>query len=100
MATLKIRRIRLADAGAAKQLEALRRQLSPQGDVVSPRGRALTEAVFGQALAPVQVVERVCEDVRRRGVAGLLHYTEKFDNVRLDADSLRVGAREIGRALV
>ena len=31
-----------------------RLKLSPQGDVVSPRGRALTEEVF--ALTPVEVV--------------------------------------------
>ncbi len=95
MAKTDIRRIVLAEATAAEQLEELRRQLSPQGNVVSPRGRALTEAVFGQALSPIQVVERVCEDVRRRGLEALLHYTEHFDKVRLTSGDLRVSASEL-----
>ena len=32
---------------------------SVDGDIVSPRGRKLTEAVFGEALPPGRVVERV-----------------------------------------
>lgn len=95
MSTLKLRRIRLADANAAEQLAALRQQLSPQGDVVSQRGRELTEKVFGEALPPVRVVERVCNDVRDRGLEALLHYTEQFDNVRIDKHTLRVSAAEL-----
>ena len=44
------------------------------------------------------MVERVCEDVRGRGVAALLHYTEQFDHVRLDADTLRVSRAELMQA--
>ena len=88
MTTLTLRRIRSADRDAARQLDALRAQLGAQGTVVSARGRELTEKVFGEALPPVRVVERVCEDVRGRGLAALLHYTEQFDGVRLSADTL------------
>jgi histidinol dehydrogenase len=98
MATLTLRRIRCAEAGAARQLADLCRQLSPQADVVSPRGRQLTQAVFGEPLPPARVVERVCADVRNRGLAALLHYTEQFDHVRLDGTSLRVGADELAAA--
>src|SRR5262249_42910782 len=45
-----------------------------------------------------RVVERVCADVRARGLPALLHYTEQFDRARLDATTLRVGARELAAA--
>jgi histidinol dehydrogenase len=98
MDTLALRRIRLADAGAAAQLAALRNQLGAQGNVVSARGRELTQKVFGESLPPARVVERVCADVKARGLAALLHYTEQFDRARLDRDTLRVGAEELAAA--
>jgi histidinol dehydrogenase len=98
MKTVNIRRIHCADPGAARQLADLRGQLASQADVVSPRGRQLTEAVFGEALPPARVVERVCADVRARGLPAVLHYTEQFDRARLDAKALRVSARELAEA--
>ena len=98
MPSLTIRRIRLGSADAAGQLVALRSQLGTQGNIVSPRGRALTEKVFGEALPPVRVVERICEDVRTRGAAALFHYTEQFDRVRLDTDSIRLSRQELAQA--
>jgi histidinol dehydrogenase len=98
MEPINLRRIRCADADAPERLAALRTQLSSQGEVVSSRGRQLTEKVFGEALPPARVVERVCTDVRQRGLAAVLHYTEQFDRVRLDAGSLRVSARELAEA--
>jgi histidinol dehydrogenase len=98
MDTVHLRRIRCADADALERLAALRSQLSSQGEVVSPRSRQLTEAVFSEALPPARVVERICTDVRQRGLAAVLHYTEKLDRVRLDAGSLRVSARDLAEA--
>jgi histidinol dehydrogenase len=98
MATLNLRRISFLDPGAARQLDALRRQLGAQGNVVSQRGRELTEAVFGEALPPARVVERVCADVRERGLAAVLHYTVQFDRARLTSETLRVSARELAEA--
>src|SRR5947209_6475565 len=96
MAKLKLRRIDCAAADAG--LAQLRAQLSPQGDVVTPRGRELTEAVFGEALPPVRVVERICNDIRSRGLAAVLHYTEKFDRVRLTPETIRVSGEEFAEA--
>jgi histidinol dehydrogenase len=93
-----MRRIRLGSEQAAEQLARLRTQLSAQGNVVSARGRELTERVFGEALPPVRVVERICEDVRKRGRDAVFHYTEQFDRVRLDADTLRVKRSEMADA--
>ena len=98
MSKLKLRRIDFGGSEAIQALAALRGQLSLQGDVVSKRGRQLTEAVFGEALPPVKVVERVCADVRARGLPAVLHYTEQFDHVRLDAAGIRVGAGELAEA--
>src|SRR5262249_16766278 len=98
MDTLNLRRIRCAAPDAAKQLAALRTQLASQADVISPRGRQLTEAVFGEALPPARVVERICGEVRTRGLEAVLHYTEKLDRARLDAHSIRVSSRELAAA--
>jgi histidinol dehydrogenase len=98
MASLNLRRIRCGSPDAAVQLARLRSQLSAQGNVVSARSRELTQRVFGEALPPARVVERVCEDVRTRGRAALFHYTEQFDRVSLDADTLRVTRSEMALA--
>src|SRR5271156_3348925 len=93
-----LRRIDLSQAGASERLAALRRQLSHQGEVVSQRGRELTQAVFGEALPPVRVVERICTDVRERGLEAVLDYTERLDRARLDRETFRVSARELLQA--
>jgi histidinol dehydrogenase len=98
MHRLELRRICLGQAGGAQQLAALRNQLSAQGNVVSARGRQLTEKVFGQPLTPVQVVERICSEVRTQGLPAVLHYTEQFDQVRLTGKTVRVRSGELAEA--
>ena len=98
MPMLKVRRIHHAAADAVQQLTALRNQLSLQAEVVSPRGKQLTEKVFGEALPPARAVERICNDVRTKGLKAVLHYTEQFDQVRLDAGSIRVSLDELAQA--
>src|SRR5438067_664541 len=95
MSPLTLRRIQLGEPGSADQLARLRSELGAKGNVVSERGRALTRKVFGAPLTPQQVVERVCEDVRRRGLVALLEYTEHFDRARLTTDTLRVTPAEM-----
>jgi histidinol dehydrogenase len=98
METVNVRCIRCGDPQAARQLAELRQQWSLQADIVSPRGRKLTEAVFGEALPPGRVVERICTDVRQGGLEALLHYTEQLDGVRLERSTLRVTAAELVQA--
>jgi histidinol dehydrogenase len=95
MAALKLQRIQCGTPEGIAQLGRLRNQLSAQGNVVSERGRALTIKVFGEPLSPLQVVQRICEDVRNRGAEALFHYTEQFDNARLTSDTLRVARSEM-----
>jgi histidinol dehydrogenase len=98
MKTLSLRRIDRAAPTAAQQLAELRTQLGAQGNVVSARGRALTEKVFGEALTPARVVERICSDVQARGLAAVLHYTEQFDRAKLTAETIRVSRKELAQA--
>ncbi len=67
---LKIRRIDCSTQDAQPAIAALRAELSPKGNVVSPEGKARTIAAFGEPLAPRQVVERICSDVAARGLDG------------------------------
>lgn len=95
---LNIRRIDTSrDAGLAA-LDELRARLSPRGDIVSEAGRRKTLEVFGEALVPRQVVERICGDVRKRGLPALLEYTTKLDGTQLTGSSLRVSAADLASA--
>ncbi len=76
----------------------LRRRLSPEGDVVTPAGRQRTIEVFGEALAPAEVVERICGDVRRNGLAAVLDYTRRIDKTELTPETIRVSPEEIEEA--
>ena len=63
----------------------LREKLSPRGDVVSEAGRQRTIELFGEPLSPREVVRRICEDVRTRGMDAVLYYTSKLDRRDLTA---------------
>ena len=72
----------------------LRERLSPRGNIVSEAGRRRTIEVFGEPLSPQQVVERICEDVRSKGLAALA------DPLRLEvpdamAQCMRAGIRVV-----
>ncbi len=96
--TLNISRIDCASHDAREAILELRKQLSPKGNVVSPQGRARTLAVFGEPLTPQEVVERICGDVRDRGLEAVLEYTAKFDGATLDPISARVSREELSEA--
>lgn len=97
-AALQIRLIDTRRDDSLAALDALRERLSPRGDIVSEAGRRKTIEVFGEALAPRQVVERICGDVRTRGLAALLDYTKKLDGFEHTRDSIRVSADELAAA--
>jgi len=93
--------LRIIDAshsGAAEEIKRLRDVLSPRGDVVSPQGKKKTLEVFGEALSPNQVVERIVEDVRVRGVEALLEYNRKLDRADLTKESLRTPLEDFAAA--
>ena len=98
MSALKIRRIVLSASNSRGQLAKLRDQFRLDSEIVSPAAKKLTQTVFGAALTPAQVVERICLAVRDKGVEALLKFTEQFDKVKLKADALRVPLAEIEAA--
>jgi histidinol dehydrogenase len=95
---LKITRIDCSTDDARRAITELRERLSPRGDVVSPKGREKTIAVFGAPLSPQQVVERICRDVQERGMEAVLEYTAKLDGARLDPSTVRVPREELAAA--
>ena len=95
---MNIDRIDYASEDAREAIRELRRRLSPQGNVVSPEGRARTIAAFGEPLTPEQVVVRICDDVRARGLDAVLDYTKRLDRVTLDRSQVRVTVEELRQA--
>ena len=95
---LQIQRIDTRRDNVRSALDELREKLSPRGDIVSEAGRQRTIAVFGKPLSPQQVVEQITREVRDKGLAALLRYTEKLDGATLTADTIRVSPDEIAQA--
>jgi histidinol dehydrogenase len=98
MPALKLRRIDLTASNAAAQIVKLRDQFRTDAEVVSAASKKKTQAVFGEPLAPARAVERICTDVRDKGLSAALHYTEQFDGVKLKADQVRVKSAELAEA--
>ena len=98
MPSLKIRRIDTSNPHAARQLASFRNPFADQANVVTPANRKLTQSAFGEALTPAKAVERICNDVRQKGINALLNYTEKFDKVRLTPKQIRVQPEEMAAA--
>ncbi len=87
-----------ARSEALEELESLRKSLSPRGDIVSPRGRELTLKVFGEALTPVAVVDRILNDISSTGLEALLRYTEMLDGKKLTSETMSVSKAEMADA--
>ncbi len=98
--TLKVPRIDCVTDDAREAIQTLRRQLSPRGDVVSPRGQGCLTIRHDseEALTPQQVVERICADVRDRGLTAVLELTEKLDGKTLTPQEIRVSPEELSDA--
>jgi histidinol dehydrogenase len=94
---LQITRIDARQGGFESDLNRLREQLSPAGNVVSPRGRELTLRVFGEALSPGTVVERICTAVKADGLAALLNYSRQLDGADLGS-TLRLPEEQLQAA--
>lgn len=87
---------RSGDAGAL--FRELRDKLSPRGDVVSEAGRQRTIELFGEALSPRAVVQRICQEVQDRGLEAVLDYTSRLDGSDLTAETVRVPQEDLESA--
>jgi histidinol dehydrogenase len=94
-AKLKLQQIDTRQQDFEQALQAIRQRLSPRGDVVSEASRQRTLEVFGAPLSPVQVVQRICAEVRDQGVQALLRYSQTLDGATLSPETLRVTASEL-----
>jgi histidinol dehydrogenase len=73
---------RLYNPAEAKQTILQRK---PVGDVkITPSLARGVERVFGQVIALEEAVQRILSDVRQRGDAAIVDWTEKIDGSRLD----------------
>jgi histidinol dehydrogenase len=95
---LEILRIDTRQPDAQAAIAQLRAKLAPSGNVVSDAGRQKTLEVFGTPMAPTEVVERICSDVRTQGLEAVLRYTAKLDNAQLSANTLRVPSEDLASA--
>lgn len=93
-----LRRIDLREKGGREQLESLRQTLVSQGELVSPAGRQRTIDVFGEPLTPRQVVEQICQDVKRDGLTAVLDYTSRIDRVDVNAEDFYVSSATLEKA--
>jgi histidinol dehydrogenase len=96
--SLELLRIDTRQANVRQALADLRMRLSPRGNVVSEAGKRRTIEVFGQPLSPQEVVQRICDDVRAKGLAAVLDYSARIDKAELAADTIRVSAAELAAA--
>jgi histidinol dehydrogenase len=92
---LSIRRIDSRREDIRTAMRELRQRLSPEGNVVSEAGRRRTIEVFGEPLTPVEVVGRICSDVKAKGLPALLDYSARIDRAELTAETIRVPPDEI-----
>ena len=60
---------------------------------------SLTKKVFGRDLTPEQAVERIVEDVKKKGDSALFNYTRKLDGFAANTKNIRVTKAEIQQAL-
>lgn len=95
---MSMRIIRCGTENGAQALDELRHSLGATGQVISPKSRELTIRVFGEPLTAHQVVDRVCEDVEKRNLEAVIHYTAQFDGVRLTPETVRINPDELARA--
>ncbi len=96
--TLCIERLDASSHSFAVEIAKLRKKLSPDGSVVSERGRQMTMSVFGEPLSPQNVVERICNDVKQRSTEAVLHYARALDNPDTTAKTLRVPSESLSQA--
>ena len=95
---ISIRTIDCASHDAAEAIAALRREMSPHGNVVSLESRARTIAAFGEPLSPQQAVERICLDVAERGLEAVVDYSRRLDGSALLPHQIRVSPEELSEA--
>lgn len=97
---LNILRIDSRNDDVTEKMDVLRKRLSLRGDIVSAAGREKTIETFGQALTPLEVVERICSEIESQGLPALLKYSKSIDRAELTLETLRVPEEDLKKAHV
>jgi histidinol dehydrogenase len=95
---LNLNRFDVRQSSGREQFKQWQQQLRLQGDTVSESARQKTIEVFGDPLTPAQVVDRICRDVKERGLPAVLDYTRRIDGVSLAAGGIRVPTEMLDEA--
>jgi len=80
---------------AAGKTRLTRKAGSSYGEV-SPRVSQKLKEVFGREISPEMAVQQIADDVRSRGDAALIYYTQKIDGIKLK--TLEVKKQQIAEA--
>ncbi|MDR1958294.1 MAG: histidinol dehydrogenase [Planctomycetaceae bacterium] len=86
------------EENVGQKMAELREKLSPRGDIVSTAGRQRTVEIFGEPLTPQQIVEKVCKEIDKNGIAALLDYNRRIDKAEITQETLRVSLAELEAA--
>lgn len=92
-----MRIVRVKDTG----VEAVKKMLvKPAFDEVelNPRIREANKKLFGEDLSPVEIVNRIVNEVRHEGDAAVIKYTKLFDGTELTPDNMLVSEAEFEAA--
>lgn len=79
-------------------IQTLRERIHPQGGVVSEASKQKTIELFGEPLTATQVVEKICSEVKSRGMDAVLDYSKKLDKADLTAETLRITTEQMRSA--
>lgn len=61
--------------------------------------RARIKATFGTELTAAEVVDKIVNNVRKKGDEAVLHYTQAFDGAEFTAETMKVSPAEIEAAI-
>ena len=93
-----MKRISTSDGDFEQQLARITDRMTQQERSQPASARQKTIDVFGEPLAPQEVVRKIVADVREKGDAALVDYALRLDGYRIAEDELRVPPEEIEQA--
>lgn len=90
--------LRFNETDLSAALSALSDKLHLSAGITSAASDAKTSEIFGEPLAPLDVVRRILKDVREQGDAAISDYARKLDGAILPSERFAVTAEEVDSA--
>lgn len=82
-----------------REMSALLKKTSFDEVLLNERMKERNKVLFGAELSAVEVVDRIVNDVRKKGDEAVLHYTKLIDGADFSAGEIEVGEAEFSEAL-